>query len=71
MEYLTKFYWEPTCLSVNQFVITEYSSSDTSTHFEVTNMFLIHCLILGHFTVIEPSNFQNKTMKSSNINALF
>ena len=25
----------------------------------------------GHFTVIEPSKFQNKTMKSSNINALF
>ena len=27
--------------------------------------------LLGHFTVIEPSKFQNKTMKSSNINALF
>ena len=28
-------------------------------------------LYMGHFTVIEPSKFQNKTMKSSNINALF
>ena len=28
-------------------------------------------LYLGHFTVIEPSKFQNETMKSSNINALF
>ena len=26
---------------------------------------------MGHFTLIEPSKFQNKTMKSSNINALF
>ena len=28
-------------------------------------------LFMGHFTVIEPSKFQNETMKSSNINALF
>ena len=28
-------------------------------------------IVVGHFTVIEPSKFQNKTMKSSNINALF
>ena len=34
------------------------------------NNFLINPL-KGHFTVIEPSKFQNKTMKSSNINALF
>ena len=37
--------------------------------------FLFNCrdyiLMKGHFTVIEPSKFQNKTMKSSNINALF
>ena len=28
-------------------------------------------MIKGHFTVIEPSKFRNKTMKPSNINALF
>ena len=32
---------------------------------------VIHKLLKGHFTVIEPSKFQNETMKSSNINALF
>ena len=35
------------------------------------NCVKLHILVKGHFTVIEPSKFQNKTMKSSNINALF
>ena len=37
----------------------------------VLSRYMYIYLSKGHFTVIEPSKFQNETMKSSNINALF
>ena len=53
----------------------ELSEYTDSAHTQVEDPSLV-CMNVsnvyeGHFTVIEPSKFQNKTMKSSNINALF